>query len=71
MAKPLNITAKITGMQYQPFLCRELRRYEISELANAFDNDGSFILHLGKDRTVALSWWVSAKRTRSYPYARV
>jgi len=71
MAKPLNLTAKITGMQYQPFLCRELRTYTIDELANAFENDSAFILDLGKDRTIALSWWVSAKRTRSYPYARV
>lgn len=28
-------------------------------------------MNLGKGSNVAISWWVSAKRTRSYPYARV
>jgi len=31
----------------------------------------SFILNINKENKVAISWWVSAKRTRSYPYTRV
>ena len=29
------------------------------------------MLNIDKENKVAVSWWVSAKRTRSYPYARV
>ena len=30
-----------------------------------------FLLRVDDHNTIAVSWWVSAKRTRSYPYARV
>ncbi len=67
----MDVLAKITGITYKPLLCRELKTYPISELHSALSQDGSFILSLDNKKHIALSWWVSAKRTRSYPYARV
>jgi len=40
-------------------------------LQNVLSSCASFILRIDKEKQVAISWWVSAKRTRSYPYARV
>lgn len=67
----MDISAKITGIRYSPFLCRDLNVYNINDLKNALSSEGSFILNFPKEKQIALSWWVSAKRTRSYPYARV
>jgi len=67
----MDVLAKITGIKYTPFLCRMLKTYDISDLGNALSKDGSFLLNIGQNQQIAFSWWVSAKRTRSYPYARV
>jgi len=67
----MDVLAKIAGIKYLPFLCRDLKTYNMSELRSAFCQDGSFVLSFDDKKRVALSWWVSAKRTRSYPYARV
>ncbi|RKX55399.1 MAG: hypothetical protein DRP50_02815, partial [Thermotoga sp.] len=67
----MDVSAKIVGIKYSPILCRTLNEYSISELNVALSKDGTFILTIGKNKQIALSWWVSAKRTRSYPYARV
>ncbi|MGB9794896.1 hypothetical protein [Caldisericum exile] len=67
----MDVSAKITGIKYWPFLCRDLKVYNLSDLDAALSQDGSFILDLYGKKRIALSWWVSAKRTRSYPYARV
>lgn len=67
----MDVFAKITGIEYSPFLCRKLKTYMLSELTYAFSQDGSFFLNMGQNKQIAISWWVSAKRTRSYPYARV
>jgi hypothetical protein len=40
-------------------------------LEKALASSASFILKINKENRVAISWWVSAKHTRSYPYARV
>ncbi len=60
----------ITGIKYKPLLCRKLRQFDIAHLKNALTSCGSFLLKTNGDN-FAVSWWVSAKRTRSYPYARV
>jgi hypothetical protein len=65
------ITAEITGIKYTPRLGRELRTYHFSSLEKALSTDASFLLRLDSGNTIAVSWWVSSKRTRSYPYARV
>jgi hypothetical protein len=67
----MDVSAKITGITYTPFLCRDLEIFNIDFLENALLKSGSFILDINKQGQVAISWWVSPKRTRSYPYARV
>ena len=67
----MDLSAKIKGIKYKPLLCRDLEVFEFSELEKALVSSASFILKVNKENRVAISWWVSAKRTRSYPYARV
>ncbi|MGQ9848115.1 MAG: hypothetical protein ACUVQP_11545 [Bacteroidales bacterium] len=67
----MDVLAKITGIEYSPFLCRNLHTFSIEHIDDALSKEGTFILSIDKKRQIALSWWVSAKRTRSYPYARV
>ena len=65
----MDITAKITGIEYKPKLTSDLATFDfndfnINELpANCLINFGGFSFGLSK--------WVSPKRTRSYPYERV
>ena len=42
----MDVSAKITGIKYLPFLCRDLKIYDISDLDAALSQDGSFILDL-------------------------
>jgi len=67
----MDLSAKIKGIKYKPFLCRDLAIFEFGDLEKAIASNASFILKINKENSVAISWWVSAKRTRSYPYARV
>ena len=66
----MDLFAEITGITYKPFLCRDLDSFPFADLETAFSNS-AFILTASANSGVAVSWWVSAKRTRSYPYARV
>lgn len=67
--KKMNITAKITGIEYQAKLANEL---EVFEFSNFKINDlpASCII-IDNNFSFGLSKWVSPKRTRSYPYERV
>lgn len=67
----LVLSAKITGIKYKPYLCKDLKIYEVKKFGEALEKDASFIIDFGNNQQFAISWWVSAKRTRSYPYARV
>jgi hypothetical protein len=67
----MDLSAKIKGIKYNPLLCRELEIFNSKNLEKALSSCASFILKISKENQVAISWWVSAKRTRSYPYARV
>lgn len=67
----MDLLANIKGIKYNPLLCRELEVFNIKDLEEALASCSSFILNIHKENEVAISWWVSAKRTRSYPYARV
>lgn len=67
----MDVSAKIKGIKYTPFLQRSLNRYDISDIDQALERDTAFILEIPSNNQIALSWWVSPKRTRSYPYARV
>lgn len=65
----LNLQGVIRNVSYQPFLAPKLTEYEI----DGFDINrakGFGIVRLGQN-TLGYSKWVSPKRTRSFPYARV
>ncbi len=67
----MNITARIGGIEYAPYLCRELSIYSLDKTQEAFSQESAFLLDTQNHKRFALSHWVSPKRTRSYPYARV
>jgi len=68
----MEISAKITGLEYTPFLCKELEHFDFDILdMSLLRRNATFILRVDGENEVAFSWWVSPKRTRSYPYARV
>lgn len=67
----MHISAEISGIKYNPTLCKNLEVFNCMSLKRTLATYASFILNMGKGNKVAISWWVSAKRTRSYPYARV
>jgi len=66
----ISIFAEITGIKYTPLLCRKLNVFAFNELSKALSKEATFILKVNNKNQIAVSWWVSAKRTRSYPYAR-
>ncbi len=65
------IQGRIENIQYTPFMCNQLEEIEISSFSEAMCHKSSFILKVDNMNKAAISWWVSAKRTRSYPFARV
>ncbi|MCX7765944.1 MAG: hypothetical protein N2246_04475 [Candidatus Sumerlaeia bacterium] len=67
----MDVSAEITGIKYLPFLCPSLKIYDIDQLEEALSKNGTFVLNVEDGKQLAISWWVSPKRTRSYPYARV
>lgn len=67
----MDLSAKITGIKYTPLLCGKLKSYDFKNLGKALSTSATFILNISRENNVVISWWVSAKRTRSYPYARV
>lgn len=68
----MDIFAKIIrGIKYKPLLYRELNTFDIDDIDTALSSEATFILDVGGQNQIALSWWVSAKRTRSYPYVRI
>lgn len=67
----IEVNAKIKGIKYTPLLCRELETFKIKDIESALKKSVTFILEIDPINSIALSWWVSPKRTRSYPYPRV
>lgn len=67
----VHISAEIKGIEYTPLMCRELSVYSIDQISTALSRDTTFVLDMGRNIRLAVSWWVSPKRTRSYPYQRV
>ncbi|MCX7612276.1 MAG: hypothetical protein N2043_11875 [Ignavibacterium sp.] len=67
----MDVSAKIEGISYRPYMCRKLNEVKFSDLSSALEKYSSFILSFENNLKLAVSWWVSPKRTRSYPYARV
>jgi len=66
----LDIFAEVKGIKYKPLLCRKLDIFNFNNIDEALEKETSFILRIDGNE-IAVSWWVSPKRTRSYPYARV
>jgi hypothetical protein len=66
-----DISAKITGVKYTPYLCKRLHTFELKDLEQALSKETTFILKKNREQQIAVSWWVSARRTRTYPYVRV
>ncbi|MEM0172767.1 MAG: hypothetical protein QXV57_09445, partial [Thermoproteota archaeon] len=66
----VDIFAEIRGIKYQPFLCKKLNVFDFADIDWALQKEASFLLKVNENQ-IAVSWWVSPKRTRSYPYARV
>ena len=67
----IRIYGEIKGIEYKPFLHKPLTRFTFDKLDRALSEHASFILRINSENEFAMSWWVSPKRTRSYPYARV
>ena len=65
---------EITNISYKKIIETPLKTYELPSL-NAFNINqlqNKFILSIPKEKMVfAINKWISPKRTRSYPYARV
>ncbi|WP_461246196.1 hypothetical protein [Treponema sp. R6D11] len=64
------INAKITGIKYTPSLCDHLITYQAAEFESVLNKNTVFLLDIN-GHSIAISKWVSPKRTRSYPGARV
>lgn len=67
----MDIFAEIKGIKYTPFMCRKLEFFNFNEIDKALSTKATFILKIGRENQIGVSWWVSPKRTRSYPYTRV
>lgn len=65
----MNIKAKITGIKYLPLFIDDLAEIDIKDFC-VNETPSSFVL-VDKQTKLAISKWVSPKRTRSYPYERV
>jgi hypothetical protein len=66
----VDVFAEVKGIKYKPILCRKLDVFSFNDLNIALQKKASFKLKVNGSE-IAVSWWVSPKRTRSYPYARV
>ncbi len=67
----LTINATIKGIKYRPLLCKNLVTIDYTLLNEQLAKSSAFILKLDDKNHVAVSRWVSPKRTRSYPHAAV
>ena len=67
----MDIFARITGVKYTPLLCSKLKSFSCQDFGATLSNKATFILQIDPTKQIALSCWVSPKRTRSYPYSRV
>ena len=67
----MEIYGEIKGINYKVFLNKPLISYPFRDLGKALSERGNFVLEVDKENKLAVSWWVSPKRTRSYPYSRV
>ena len=67
----IDFFAKITEVEYTPLLCSDLELFYYEEVDVALSEETAFILQIDPTNQIAVSRWVSPKRTRSFPYPRV
>jgi len=68
----MEITGEIQSIKYKQKLSdTKYEEYDISGLKKALEKESKFLLNVDTINKIVVSRWVSAKRTRSYPYARV
>ena len=67
----MDIFARITGVKYTPHLCSKIQSFSYKGFDAILSDKATFILQIDPTKQIALSCWVSPKRTRSYPYSRV
>ncbi len=71
MSSPANICAELKEVEYQTTMPGSLEVFDDSDLLNGhLSSKSNFIIKLNGNE-YAISQWVSPKRTRSYPFARV
>jgi|GEM_PF-141912 len=63
------ITGEVDKIKYKQFVADKLRTLNVGTF-NINKSPGAFLLSDGKTK-IAISRWISPKRTRSYPYERV
>ncbi len=64
------ITGEIETINYKQFLGDKLKEFNIESNFDINKTQGAFLLNKNKEQ-IAVSRWISPKRTRSYPYERV
>ncbi len=69
MTEILNFQGFIKNISYQPFLTESLTKVSLADFN--VNQANSYGLITTKDTEIAYSKWVSPKRTRSYPFARI
>ncbi|MGI9035826.1 MAG: vWA domain-containing protein, partial [Pyrinomonadaceae bacterium] len=68
-AQANDITGEIEKINYKQFVADDLREYNFADF-KINNSAGAFLLSDGQNK-IAVSRWLSPKRTRSYPYQRV
>jgi hypothetical protein len=67
----LEIIAKLENLKFTPTLLSKLKEFNIDDfISGKLARTASYVLNY-KNNSFGISQWVSPKRTRSYPYARV
>lgn len=67
--QPEEISGNVEKIKYKQFVNDNLREYKFENF-NVNAATGNFIIDNGQEK-IAVSRWISPKRTRSYPYERV
>jgi hypothetical protein len=68
----INVTASIGLVKYNPYLGRDLRTYGAEDFERAVQHETAFIAKLNQYRgQFSVCVWLSPKRSRSFPLARV
>ena len=67
----MEIIAELRDLKFKPTLLPPLREFTIDDfICGKLARTASYVLNY-KNESFGISQWVSPKRTRSYPYARV